>query len=105
MDDERFRPDSLFAYTPRTGFREKCTNPKGFLTGTLTLHLPSSGETSFPDYQRSVMYYDEHGRKIQTVSDHHLNGGDRDFYNYNSFTGSLIKPFARTYTFRCSCFE
>ena len=90
MDDERFRPDSLFAYTPRTGFREKCTNPKGFLTGTLTLHLPSSGETSFPDYQRSVMYYDEHGRKIQTVSDHHLNGGDRDFYNYNSFTGSLI---------------
>lgn len=90
MNDEQFGPDSLFVYSSRTGFRTKCTNPKGLLTGTLSLHLPSSGGTSFPIYQRSVMYYDEHGRKIQTVSEHHLNGSDRDFYNYNSFTGSLI---------------
>ena len=104
MNDKTFGPDSLFACAARTGFREKHTHPRGFLTGTLSLHLSSSGasgtpgtpsktssgETTSPTWRKSVIYYDEHGRKIQTVSDHHLNGSDRDFYNYNPFTGSLI---------------
>lgn len=107
MNDGTFGPDSLFACAARTGFREKHTNPRGFLTGTLSLHLSSSGasgtpgtsgtpgktssgEVTSPTWRKSVIYYDEHGQKIQTVSDHHLNGSDRDFYNYNPFTGNLI---------------
>lgn len=48
MNDGTFGPDSLFACAARTGFREKHTNPRGFLTGTLSLHLSSSGASGTP---------------------------------------------------------
>ena len=85
-----FGSDSLLSYVTRTGFDVHQAIPKGLLTGTLTLCLSASDEPSQPVCQRSVVYYDEHGRKIQTVSDHHLSGTERDCYRYNSVTGSPI---------------
>jgi RHS repeat-associated protein len=62
---------------------------KGFLTGTLTAQLLPDGTLS-STYLYSVMYYDYKGQVIQTFSNNHLNGTERE-YVACSFSGQPEK--------------
>ena len=86
-------------YTPEAGYgiwygadyttSNKIRN-KGLLTGTLTAQINSDGTLS-STYLYSVMYYDYHGRVVQTKSNNHLAGGtEKEYFAYN-FTGQATK--------------
>ena len=89
MNYDRFESGAKLDYISKTGFCEKYANPKGFLTGTLVICLDASDEASELNYKRSVIYYDDRNRIIQSVSNNHLDGIERDYFNYN-FAGNII---------------
>ncbi|GHT74117.1 hypothetical protein AGMMS50262_06460 [Bacteroidia bacterium] len=64
----------------RYGGDSDLISAKGLLTGSLTL--------KFDDYiyLGSAFYYDSKGRLIQSVTDNHLSGYEKEYVNYN-FTG------------------
>jgi len=80
--DANFRAENLDGYgTQYSG------GYKGLLTGTLTARILGQ---SVIGYQASVMYYDYRGRLIQTKSQNHFNGFEKEYMAY-TFTGQLKK--------------
>lgn len=77
----------------------KCytASARGLLTGTLTVQLASNTHTELDastdamPYVYSVMYYDNHGRRIQTKSGNHLSGGVESEYLAYDFTGQMTQ--------------
>ena len=81
--------DANFAYESLSGYGTRYTGGyKGLLTGTMTAQMNASGITA--SFLYSVMYYDERGRVIQTKSNNHLGGTEKEYIGYN-FTGQPIK--------------
>ncbi|MFV0586715.1 DUF6443 domain-containing protein [Bacteroides reticulotermitis] len=73
----------------KEGFGKRYTaSAKGLLTGTLIGQLDNFGLTS--TYLYSVMYYDDCSRLIQTKSNNHLGGFEKEYVGYN-FVGQPIK--------------
>ena len=64
------------------------TSQKGLLTGTLTAQFTDEGISN--EYLCTVMYYDERGRVVQTKSNNHLGGMEKEYIAYN-FTGQPKK--------------
>ena len=57
------------------------TSQKGLLTGTLTAQFTDEGISN--EYLCTVMYYDERGRVVQTKSNNHLGGMEKEYIAYN----------------------
>jgi len=73
------------AYSDLTGsgFDSRYTSAKGLLTGTTVAMLDNSSTMV------TAMYYDDHGRVVQTLANNHLNGYDYEYFHYN-FTGQVL---------------
>jgi hypothetical protein len=67
-----------------SGFGIQYSSAKGLLTGTAIAMLDGSSTLL------TAMYYDDHGRVIQTRANNCLNGYDYEYYSYN-FTGQPTK--------------
>ena len=76
-------------FDPLTGYGEQSSfPPTGMLTGTLTAQLTDEGTQD--EYLYAVVYYDNKGRIVQSVSGNHLGGMDREYLAYN-FSGQPTK--------------
>ena len=67
------------------------THTKGMVTGTMTGILPN-GEINLPSGLTalySVIFYDDYGRVVQTITDNHL-GGQDIVSNQINFTGDIL---------------
>lgn len=62
---------------------------KGMLTGNLTAQMNTDGTVSSA-YLYSVIYYDDRGRLIQSKSNNHLKGLEKEYFEYN-YTGQPVK--------------
>jgi hypothetical protein len=83
--------DSNYAYTTPAGFEDKrygtdadVVKSKGLLTGTITAMLDNTGFEF-----RTVYYYDDRGRMIQSIAENYADGFDKEYTNY-SFTGKPV---------------
>ncbi|HTK21030.1 MAG TPA: DUF6443 domain-containing protein, partial [Mucilaginibacter sp.] len=83
-DDYTFNTDAAYNFnTAQTYGLQNTLNTKGLLTGSLVNILGGS------QYLKTVNYYDEKGRVIQSFAQNHLNGIDRTDNQYD-FTNELI---------------
>ncbi len=89
-DFDRDGSPDVSAATPPNGFN--VINPtlrtRSLPTGSLVQVLDGSGTT----FLRSVSWYDERGRVIQSEAENHLGGIDRVFNQYN-FIGELLRSY------------
>ena len=83
-------PRTQLDYTNKDGFDKRYINSisviaseKGLLVGTRVKYLDGSGEII------TTMYYDHHGRVVQTHSTNQLGGYDVSYNHYN-FTGKIL---------------
>lgn len=77
-----------YGYDSVDGYDTRYTNCKDLLTGTTTAMLDESENTS---YLYSVFYYDKKGRVIQSKSDNHLGGIEKEYTAYNFIDQPVMK--------------
>ena len=84
-DNYDFIPDLIpspekYGYDSVDGYDTRYTDYKDLLTGTATAILDERENTT---YLYSVFYYDKKGRMIQSKSDNHLGGTEKEYTAYN----------------------
>lgn len=67
------------------------TSAQGLLTGTVTAQISSGNAAPSTNYLYSIMYYDNHGRVVQTKSGNHLTGGTEKEYVAYDFIGQTTQ--------------
>lgn len=71
--------------------RYYAASAQGLLTGTVTAQISSGKVAPSTDYLYSIMYYDNHGRVVQTKSGNHLTGGTEKEYVAYDFIGQTTQ--------------
>ncbi len=96
-------PTADTQYNAESGYNTRYTGGyMGLLTGTVNAQLSSSGVGT--TYLYSVMYYDNRGRVIQTKSNNHLGGTEKEYVSYDFMGQPLSRkqvhgiPNKNTYT-------
>lgn len=84
--DERVAYESA---AEEEGFgKQYAASARGLLTGRMTCRLSDTGQE---EYDYTVIYYDAHGRAVQTKGNSHLKGGlEKECFAYN-FTGQPLR--------------
>ncbi|RZS98014.1 DUF6443 domain-containing protein [Cecembia calidifontis] len=101
-DSYSFRKSTL-TYVKPTGYHDQTSRTHGLLTGKLVRNLITGTR------YETALYYDEQGRLVQTVSDHHLGGTLRvstryDFENkplatYTQYSTPVTYNITRSYVY------
>ncbi|WP_044172089.1 DUF6443 domain-containing protein [Flectobacillus major] len=82
-DNHTFLPSNHYNFDATNAYHSQWSEKKGLMTGSVVRNLETN------DWYKSVNYYDEKGRVIQTFNQNHLGGIDRTDFQYR-FNGEIL---------------